>query len=142
MPDQQQTTLPDIRQTLTLKAPLHRVWNAVSTSDSIEKWFMPNDFEPVEGKHFTIRSPYGDSPCVVKELNPPHKLVFSWGEDWVITFELKELGSEETEFTLIHGGWIAGKTTVTGDTHETIRERMNGGWDSAVLPRLKSYVEA
>ncbi|MDQ1910741.1 SRPBCC domain-containing protein [Paenibacillus sp. GD4] len=141
MPQNDQATLPDIRQTIELKAPLQKVWAAVSSSEGIEKWFMPNDFQPELGYEFTLRSPYENSPCKVIEINPPHLLVFTWGEDWVITFELKEIDGG-TEFTLIHSGWIAGKTTVTGDTHNVIRDRMNGGWSSAVLPRLKAYVEA
>lgn len=39
-----QGTLPDIRQTLVLNAPIQKVWDAVATSEGIAAWFMPNDF--------------------------------------------------------------------------------------------------
>ncbi|RNB84049.1 SRPBCC domain-containing protein [Brevibacillus nitrificans] len=134
------TAIPDIVHTLVLNAPIQKVWEAVSTAEGIAAWFMPNNFQAIEGHTFTIFSPFGDSPCVVKELDPPHRLVFSWGKDWVATFSLKELG-DKTEFTLIHSGWTAGTVTEMGDTHDVIRERMNQGWDSSVLPKLRAYVE-
>ena len=134
-------TIPDIVQTQIFNAPLQKVWDAVATADGIAAWFMPNDFQPVAGHAFTIHSPYGDSPCVLQEIDPPNRLVFKWGKDWVITFALKDLG-EITEFTLIHSGWSADTVTEFGEGHAVVRDRMNQGWDSSVLPKLKAYVEA
>ncbi|ELK41150.1 SRPBCC family protein [Brevibacillus agri] len=134
-------TIPDIVQTQVFNAPLQKVWDAVATADGIAAWFMPNDFQPVAGHAFTIHSPYGDSPCVVQEIDPPNRLVFKWGKDWVITFALKDLG-EATEFTLIHSGWSPDTVTEFGESHAVVRDRMNQGWDSSVLPKLKEYVEA
>ncbi|MFD2370241.1 SRPBCC domain-containing protein [Brevibacillus sp. GCM10020057] len=133
-------TIPDIVQTLVLNAPVSKVWEAVATAEGIAAWLMPNDFQPVAGQAFTIFSPYGDSPCVVKELDPPNRLVFSWGKDWVVTFALKDLGGQ-TEFTLIHSGWSEGTVTEVGESHTVVRERMNQGWASSVLPKLREYVE-
>jgi len=133
-------TIPDIVQTLVLEAPLQKVWEAVATAEGIAAWFMPNDFQPLAGHAFTIFSPYGDSPCVVKELDPPNRLVFSWGKDWVVTFALKELDGK-TEFTLIHSGWSEGTATEVGESHTVVRDRMNLGWGSSVLPKLRKYVE-
>lgn len=136
-----QSTLPDIRQTLVLNAPIRKVWDAVSTAEGIEAWLMPNNFKPELGYEFFLHTPYGTSPCKVTELDPPNRLSFTWGEDWHITFVLKELEGQ-TEFTLIHSGWIAGKIEKTGEEHSVIRNRMNNGWESAVLPRLRKLVEA
>lgn len=133
-------TLPDIVKTLVFEAPVQKVWQAVSTAEGIAAWLMPNNFQAIEGHAFTIFSPYGDSPCVVKELDPPNRLVFSWGKDWVVTFALKDLDGK-TEFTLIHSGWREDTVTEAGETHAVVRDRMNQGWDSAVLPRLREYVE-
>jgi len=134
--------LPAIRQTLTLHAPIEKVWEAVSTSEGIAAWFMPNDFQPVKGHEFRLHTPYGVSSCKVTELDPPNRLTFTWGANWVVTFELHERGNH-TEFTLIHDGWEAGKQMAeTGEKQEVVRDRMDSGWGSAVLPRLKSFVEA
>src|SRR3954452_17951886 len=92
-----QNTLPDIRQTLVLNAPIQKVWDAVATSEGIAAWFMPNDFRPEVGYEFQINAgPFGDSPCKVTELDPPTRLSFLWGKDWTLTFELAEL-AEKTE---------------------------------------------
>ncbi|WP_312111160.1 SRPBCC family protein [Brevibacillus reuszeri] len=134
-------SISDIVQTLLLNAPLQKVWDAVATADGIAAWFMPNDFQPIAGQAFTIHSPYGDSPCMVKEIDPPNRLVFGWGKDWTITFSLKDLEGK-TEFTLIHAGWSEDTVTEFGEAHTIVRDRMNQGWDSSVLPKLKAYVEA
>jgi uncharacterized protein YndB with AHSA1/START domain len=137
------TTLPDIHKTLQFKAPIAKVWNAVATSEGLAAWYMPNDFEPVEGQAFTLRGPFGPSACKVTAIDPPNRLTFSWDEDWVVTFELRELDRATTEFTLIHSGWIAGKIlSGSGESHDVVHDRMNNGWESAVLPRLAGYVEA
>lgn len=134
-------TLPDIRQTLLLNASVQKVWAAVATAEGISAWFMPNDFEPVEGHEFHIEAgPFGKSPCKVTVIDPPNRLSFNWGKDWTLTFELAQCG-DQTEFTLIHGGWDADKVTEFGETHALVRERMNQGW-SGMVKKLGAYVEA
>lgn len=133
-------TLPDIRKTVLLQAPVQKVWDAVATAEGIAVWFMPNDFEPVAGHEFHLNAgPFGKSPCKVTVIEPPHRLSFTWGKDWTITFELKAEG-EQTEFTLIHGGWDADQVTEFGETHTVVRERMNQGWDG-IEQKLRAYVE-
>jgi uncharacterized protein YndB with AHSA1/START domain len=134
-------TLPDIRQTLVLNAPVEKVWAAVATSEGIAAWFMPNDFEPAEGHEFHLEAgPFGKSPCKVTVIDPPNRLSFVWGKDWTLTFELVEQGGR-TEFTLIHGGWDIDKVTEFGQAHELVRERMSEGWEG-LAKSLRAYVEA
>jgi uncharacterized protein YndB with AHSA1/START domain len=134
-------TLPDIRRTLTLNAPIQKVWNAVATSEGIAAWFMPNDFQPVVGYEFHLEAgPYGKSPCKVTEIDPPNRLSFNWGKDWTLTFELRELDGGKTEFTLIHSGWDADKATEFGESHKIVRERMSQGW-AGLSTKLAAYVE-
>lgn len=134
--------IPDIVKTVVLNAPIQKVWEKVSTAEGISTWFMENDFKPEVGYEFTIQSPFGPSPCKVLEVDPPHKLSFSWDVDgWVVAFLLKEIDNQ-TEFTLIHGGWDQIDTiTKAGQDSSVIRERMNGGWESIVKERLKKVVE-
>lgn len=97
--------LPDIRHTMVFQAPIQKVWEAVSTSEGLAAWFMPNDLQPMVGHEFHLNAgPFGMSPCKVIEVDPPHRLSFRWGKDWTVTFELKELNKGQTEFTLIHSG--------------------------------------
>jgi uncharacterized protein YndB with AHSA1/START domain len=134
-------TLPDIRQTVVLKAPIQKVWDAVATSEGIAAWFMPNDFQPISGYEFHLEAgPFGKSPCKVTEIDPPHRLSIEWGKDWSLTFELIDLDAK-TEFTLIHSGWDADKVTEFGQSHAEVRERMAGGW-MGLQKSLGAYVEA
>lgn len=136
-------TLQDIKQTAVFNAPIQKVWDKVSTSEGMAAWFMPNDFKPVVGHEFHIQSPFGPSPCKVVEVDEPNKLSFLWDTDgWVVTFLLKEMG-DQTEFTLIHGGWkhpdaISEKAR---EKNSVIRDRMGNGWVMIVNERLKKAVE-
>lgn len=70
----------EIRKVIVLKAPIDKVWKAVSTSEGIAAWWMPSTFEPVVGHEFVLHTgQFGDSPCKVTELEPPHRLSFNWG---------------------------------------------------------------
>jgi uncharacterized protein YndB with AHSA1/START domain len=134
-------TLQAIRQTQILNAPIHKVWDAVATSEGIAAWFMPNDFEPVVGHAFHLEAgPFGKSPCKVTELDPPRRLSFQWGKDWTLSFELSELVGNRTEFTLIHAGWDADKVTEFGQPHTEVRGNMANGW-AGLGQKLVSYIE-
>lgn len=137
-------TLQDIKQTVIFEAPIQKVWATVSTSEGIAQWFMPNDFEAKEGHEFHVQSPFGPSPCKVLEVDEPNKISFSWDTDgWVVSFLLKDLGGEKTEFTLIHAGWKSPDTVLpkANEKSSVIRERMNFGWVDIVNERLKKVVE-
>lgn len=134
-------SLPDIRHTYVLKAPIGKVWDAVATSEGLASWLMSNDFQPEMGYEFTFRSqPMGDwdgtVQCKVTELNPPHRLGFTWlGNDMSthVSFELKELEGK-TEVTLVHSGWTA--------EHAMTRSILDQGWGSKTKERLAELVEA
>ncbi|WNS78543.1 SRPBCC domain-containing protein [Domibacillus sp. DTU_2020_1001157_1_SI_ALB_TIR_016] len=133
----------EIRKTVVLNAPIEKAWKAVSTSEGIAAWWMPNTFEPVLGHEFILHAgPFGDSPCTVTELDPPHRLGFDWGKDWHLAFELKKLEENKTEFTLIHSGWDAEKVTEFGQPHLVVRGIMDGGWESIIKEKLPKHIEA
>ncbi|WP_188454788.1 SRPBCC family protein [Virgibacillus oceani] len=138
-----ENTVPEIKQTATFNAPIQKVWETVSTAEGIASWFMPNDFQPVVGHQFHIQSQFGPSPCIVTELDPPHRLSFQWDTDgWFVTFILKEAG-DKTEFTLIHGGWKEPDSIISKPNEKSsiIRERMNQGWIGLVNEKLRKVVE-
>lgn len=136
-------TLPEIRKTVVLNAPIEKVWKAVATAEGIAAWWMPSTFEPVLGHQFVLHAgPFGDSPCQVTELDPPNRLAFDWDKDWHIVFELRALPDGKTEFTLIHAGWDADKATAFGQPHAAVREHMGSGWEKIVTEKLPAYVES
>ncbi|MBD2863012.1 SRPBCC family protein [Paenibacillus oceani] len=139
MSDLTPESIPDIRKTLVLNAPIAKVWGAVATAEGIAAWFMPNDFKPEMGCEFHLEAgPFGRSPCKVTEIDPPNRLTFHWGEQWSVTFELAEQG-DKTEFTLIHSGWDLNKVTEFGEAHTIVRDRMNNGW-TGIVQKLGAYV--
>lgn len=123
--------LPDIRITIVIDAPIHKVWQATATSEGLAEWLMPNDFQPIMRYEFTFRSqPQGDFDgivhCKVTELDPPNRLAFTWsgnkGGNMLhqhVSFELKELEGQ-TQFTLVHSGW--------SEEHAVLRGIMEDGW--------------
>ena len=135
-----QGQLPDIRKTIVIDAPveIEKVWKLVATSEGLASWWMPNTFRPAVGEPFVLRlGPYGESPCTVTELDPPHRGGFRWGRDWHLSFELKERKDGKTELTLIHSGWDAEKTTEFGPPHTMVYNILNGGYWSERLSVLR-----
>ncbi|WP_096186699.1 SRPBCC family protein [Evansella halocellulosilytica] len=144
MTTEQNNNLPNIKKHLVLNAPIQKVWNAVATSEGIAQWFMPNNFEPVQGHEFYLESPFGKSPCKVTELDEPNKLSFTWDNSgWFVTFELTETDGK-TSFTLTHGGWGKADDIIsgTGEKQSIVHDRMSNGWESIVYEALKKAVEA
>ncbi|PIC80912.1 polyketide cyclase [Sporosarcina sp. P18a] len=137
-----QEKLEDIRKTVRLTAPLEKVWQAVSTSEGMAAWWMPNSLQPIEGQEFVLHTgQYGDSLCKVTELDPPTRLGFDWGKDWHVFIELKKLSDEETELTLIHAGWDANKVTEFEQPHAVIRGFMDSGWERIVKEKLPTVLQ-
>lgn len=143
MQEIKQDKLPDIRKTIVFKAPLEKVWKAVSSAEAMSEWFMPNDIKAEVGHQFHIQSPFGPSPCKVLEVNPPHYLSFDWDTSgWKLEFSLKEVEGG-TEFTIVHSGWgypdeINRKS---GQSNSQVRDIMNNGWQGLVHEKLRRIME-
>ena len=120
--------LPDIYRTVIMDAPIQKVWRAVATSEGLSSWLMPNDFKPVMDHEFTFQAiPFGDWDgivhCKVMELDPPKRLGLTWNGNHMehyVSFELKELEHDKTQFILIHSGWSI--------EHAMLRDKMYEGW--------------
>jgi uncharacterized protein YndB with AHSA1/START domain len=73
--------------------PAH-VWEAISDSDRLAQWFPTSvEFEELRpGAPITFRFAEDRYPAmsgVFREVSPPRRLSFTWGDD-VLTFELEE----------------------------------------------------
>ncbi|MBM7563250.1 uncharacterized protein YndB with AHSA1/START domain [Paenibacillus sacheonensis] len=137
-----QNTLPPIEQTQLFNAPIEKVWAAISTSEGLSAWFMPNNFEPVVGREFNIDAgAFGVQPCVVNEIEAPKRISFQWGKEWTITIVLEDQGDNRTQCTLIHAGWRADGVTEFNMPQSVVRDTMGKGW-VGIVAKLGSYVEA
>lgn len=136
--------LENVVKTITLNAPIEKVWETVTNADKIASWLMPNDFKPIEGHEFTIQSPFGPSVCKVEQVDAPYFVRFAWDTDcWFVTFELKPLG-EQTVFTLTHGGWKEASYIIpkANIPTEVVLQNMENGWTMIVGQKLKQVVES
>jgi uncharacterized protein YndB with AHSA1/START domain len=92
--------------------PVERVWQAITDSDAIAGWLMPNDFAPVVGHRFQFRTkPQGGwngiVDCEVLTVDPPRELAYSWTGDMldtVLTITL-EPTAQGTRLRLAHTGF-------------------------------------
>src|SRR5215472_8555490 len=73
-----------IRKEVFLPHPPEDVWAALTDPQALAEWLMPNNFEPTVGRKFSFHvdpmpGPYsGGSACEVLEVDPPHRLSYSW----------------------------------------------------------------
>lgn len=125
--------------------PPEKVWRALTRSALIEDWLMKNDFEPEVGHRFTFcATPVpgwsGITNCQVVEVEPPLRLVYSWGDGtesdsglrttviWTLTktadgthVRMEQAGfrpQDEGGYRGMSGGWpriVAGLSRVAGE---------------------------
>lgn len=130
-----------------------KVWRALTTPELMERWLMPNDFEPVVGHRFTFRARpvaqtqfSGSIACRVLDLVPEKVLSISWEDAekpadtangpmrTTVTWTLCAEG-HGTRVLLAHVGFDP-----DDPTQQLARTFMNGGWRSHVLRRLEDVL--
>lgn len=137
--------IPPIRHTVVLKAPIARVWRALITPEELAIWLGPVGFAPRLGHQFHFQTEPRDgwdgvTHSEITALDEPYRLAFTWYVPGLpatlVTFTLRETG-DQTEVTLEHSGWDQLPPEVG-----PIRDQLDQGWSSAVLPQLRALVEA
>jgi uncharacterized protein YndB with AHSA1/START domain len=124
----------DIVNEIVLPHPIEAVWRALTDSDALAAWLMPNDFEPRLGHRFTFRTePYpplfnGIVHCEVVELDAPRRLAYTWSGgplvDTVMRYTLSEEGAG-TRLVGVHSGFDDGIPEVA-----LAKQMMSGGWET------------
>ena len=102
----------DLKFEAFYEQPRARVWAALTNSEAMAAWLMPNDFAPRLGHRFQFRTTPapgfdGIVNCEVLEIEPPRRLVYSWvggGIDTQVVWSLEEAGSG-TRLVLEHRGF-------------------------------------
>lgn len=103
-----------IRREIFLPHSPEHVWRALTDSERLAEWLMPNDFEPRIGHRFTFRTQPnpragfdGVVHCEVVECSPPSRLAYSWAAgplDSRVSYRL-EPEAEGTRLFLEHSGF-------------------------------------
>jgi len=129
-----------IKGEIVIEAPVSKVWEQITDPQKIADWLMPNDFEATVGKKFFLDCPHeGIISCVVKEVVPNEKLVYSFQSktpkaDTLVTITLAQEG-KATRVTLVHSGWDALESA-----EQDQADNYGGGWGSG-LEKLRLQIE-
>ena len=119
--------------------PIWTVWQALTSSEALAQWLMPNDFEPALGHRFTFRTAPrmgwdGVIECQVVTLDPPTHVAYTWrggspAFTTLVSFTLTAL-EEQTQLRLEHSGFAA-----AGEMGLTVRDILGRGWRSHILQK-------
>jgi uncharacterized protein YndB with AHSA1/START domain len=117
-----------IKKEILIDAPLAKVWKHITDSKKIAGWLMPNDFEAKVGKEFSMDCKGHEKIwCIVKEIVPEQKLVYSFKSkvtkvETLVTITLAKKG-KGARVTLVHSGWDALPPGERG-----VADLFGGGW--------------
>ena len=117
---------------LSISAPVETVWRYLSERERISKWLLEASASPMVGDEFTLTGTPkndwdGSITCHVREMEAPHKIVFTWNHnllahDTLVTITLKSENGL-TKLRLVHEGW----EKVSGDVKKHIDDH-SAGW--------------
>jgi uncharacterized protein YndB with AHSA1/START domain len=123
-----------------------KVWNALTNSDLLARWLMPNDFVAKVGYRFTFKTDPvpqhgfdGVIHCEVLTLLPELELSISWhggSLDSTVTWRLEPEGAG-TRLLLTHDGFDE------SDPGQLMTKQiLGGGWNGKIAARLAQLLEA
>src|SRR5512138_578692 len=135
-----------IRLEQVLKAPVERIWKALTDKDEMKEWYFDIPwFEPRLGFEFHFQGGSEDRVylhlCRITEVKPLSKLAYSWryeGHSGIsyLTFELTPEG-DKTRLKLTHEGL----ETFPDDNPDFARTSFEAGWNYIIGKSLPEYLE-
>lgn len=127
--------------------PIERVWQALTDPRELSDWLMETDFEPELGRPFQFHDHNQVEPdstgvidCRVVELDPPHRLAYTWKSppklhSTLVSWSLTATPSG-TRVQLVHSGFAAG-----GEAGVTIRNYLEWGWGGLLHEELLELLD-
>ncbi|MBT2533806.1 SRPBCC family protein [Arthrobacter sp. ISL-48] len=140
-----------VKRTISVAAPIEKVWAAVTEPKHIAQWFGQGaelDEVAVGGRGLFSFEGYGDVPVRIEELDPPRMIAYRWSNELNNVDDPSQLDPEHstvfrftleavdggTQLTVVEAGFGA-LADPTGSM-----ESHRGGWDSE-LDELAAYLE-
>ena len=129
----------------TFKVTALTLWDAITDTEAIRKWFIPvAEFRPEVGFEFQFME--GDAKekflhiCRVTEVVDGQKIAYTWRYDGyegntLVTFELFQEG-DKTRLRLTH----AGTETFPANKPELSKENHISGWEHLIGKSLRNYI--
>jgi uncharacterized protein YndB with AHSA1/START domain len=143
--------LADIEHGIRIEAPRARVWTVLTEPGLVEQWLGCIGYRAEIGalfymQHDPAKRAAGDvtgaTHCELEALDAPERMVFSWFVPGTpktqVTIVLTDNEDGSTTAQLAHSGW----DRFEPETIRQIRDMLDGGWSSFVLPGLKRVAEA
>lgn len=138
-----------VTRTITIAAPIEKVWAAVTEAQHIARWFGQTavlDEVAVGASGVFSFEGFGSFPVLIEELDPPRMIAYRWSNEQaladapidpdhstVFRFTLEELDGS-TQLTVVESGFdTQADPAANMESHRT-------GWD-AELDELVSYLE-
>lgn len=127
-----------IESEIQIDAPIDVVWDVITKSEHIGKWFAPTKLDARLGGRGIVTA-HGDTEIEVVKFDKPHTFAYEWAP------ADSEGNISLVEFTLIEEG-AGTKLRVTESTDRFTDEKLkaeftaghNGGW-AAFIPKLAAY---
>ncbi len=143
------TTKTDVTEAVvierTFKAPVARVWKALTNADEMRVWYFDlKEFKPEVGFEFEFTVEHEGVRyhhlCKITQVIPQKKIAYTWryaGEDGnsLVTFELFADG-DKTRLKLTHEG-----LETFPKLPAYARTNFEKGWTEIIGSSLKQYVE-
>lgn len=127
--------MADISLEFEINSSIDKVWDALTHSDTLAQWVMPNNFKPIVGYKCQFRNEsidlVVDSEVLV--VDKPNKLSYTWiggPIETIVTWTLKQKG-ETTYLQLDHSGFGENNQAYQGAKY---------GW-SAMIDQLKIVLQ-
>ena len=138
-----------IKNSISINAGPEKVWTFLTEPEFVAQWLGCMHYEKAIGHVFYMQQDpakrkegdiEGATHCRILALDQPERFSFSWylpgTPETEVHIQLKERNGT-TEVTLKHVGWDQFDARAIRD----IRDALEGGWKSFVLPGLKKIVE-
>ncbi len=144
---------PKVTRTITISAPLNKVWDFLLSNEKMKQWFNADDFviDAYEGGKIEIPLTIAEKKVIIEGtiglILPKKKFVFTWierdrfGDAWfnntTVNIEL-EAEDDQTHLILTHDGF----KYLPENLQDEIVAKYQDFWsNSGILERLQRLLE-
>ena len=144
------TELADIDCSILIEASRERTWTVLTTPEFVQAWLGCTGFVAEVGALFHMQpdpgrraagSIEGATHCVIEAIEQPDRIRFSWflpgTPETHVEIDLSGPAEGPTTARLVHSGW----ERFDAESIRPVRDMLDGGWRSYVLPNLRRSVE-
>ncbi|HEX6348321.1 MAG TPA: SRPBCC domain-containing protein [Candidatus Dormibacteraeota bacterium] len=130
---------PEVVKELDVRAPIEKVWEALTDAESIQAWMRSGDVEVDLRPGGSYRFFGGETTGVFTRVMRPHALEYSWRQagwdpewsDSVVAWDLRPDGEDATHIHLRH----------TAFPNEEELQAHDARWDEYFLGPLRDWLE-